>query len=312
MAEYFIGWDVGAWKCSAGRKNSCDAIVVICGQNIIGHYRANISRTLQDLATQPKENRIESFINKWFSLTCGDENSHRYDPKDQYFVAIDTPLGWPKDFKTLLDGKLPKDWTYDHSGSNIQNTLLFRYTEKQKLASGLSAIVNSIGSQSVKGLLLLEILNAKLESWGIWKAGNVVFLETYPKACLIRPKFMNWIQGLHLNHSLVNKFKTLISKNSTKYRDICVIPEDLFDAGVCACVAKAFSEGFPPLVTPSAEDPVKYKSEGWIFYPDESTNGISQSIANGHMKSTCAEGVLTFHDAVVEFQKHINTRSAAK
>jgi hypothetical protein len=312
QATYYIGWDVGAWKCSTGRNDSCDAIVVLRDKAIVGHYRDNISSTLHELATLPKEKRIASFINKWFSLACNLSTSPRYSPDDKYYVAIDTPLGWPKDFKTLLDGTLPEDWKYDHGEANLHNSLLYRYTERQKLAGGLSVIVDSIGSQSVKGLVLLETLAAKEMSWGVWTAGNVTFLETYPKACLVRPEFVRWIHGLQLTQPLSDSFKTLVGKKPNRYADISVIPEDLFDAGICACVAKALADGKPRLVHPGKEDPIKYKSEGWIFYPDESTGGNSQSIADGHKSMTCAEGVVTFHEAIVEFQKHIESRSAGR
>lgn len=312
QTTYFIGWDVGAWKCSTGRNDSCDAIVVLRDKAIVGHYRDNISSTLHELATLPKEKRTESFINKWFALACHGSTSPRYSPDDKYHVAIDTPLGWPKDFKTLLDGTLPKHWNYDHGEANLHNTLLYRYTERQKLAGGLSVIVDSIGSQSVKGLVLLKTLGAKETSWGVWTAGNVTLLETYPKACLVRPRFVKWIERLHLDQPLAGSFRTLVGKNPNRYGDISVIPEDLFDAGICACVAKAFADGKPQLVTPNDEDSIKYKSEGWIFYPDESTDGTDQSIADGHKGMTCAEGVVTFHDAIGEFQKYIQSRSAGK
>ncbi|MDA9856594.1 DUF429 domain-containing protein [Rubripirellula sp.] len=309
---YFVGWDVGAWKCSAGRNDSCDAIVVLRDKAIVGHYRANLSGTLHDLAELPKEKRPESFINKWFSLACGNKNPPCYSPTDKYVVAIDTPLGWPKDFKTLLDGTLPEEWSYEHDEANLHNTLLYRYTERQKLAGGLSVIVDSIGSQSVKGLVLLETLDAKEKSWGVWASGNVTFLETYPKACLVRPQFVEWIKKLCLEQPLAESFKTLASTKPNTYRDINVIPEDLFDAGICACVAKAFEDSVPRLVSPSDGDPDKYKPEGWIFYPDEPTDGTSQSIADGHKAKTCAEGVVTFHDAIIEFQKYIESKSAGK
>jgi hypothetical protein len=312
QASYFIGWDVGAWKCSTGRNNSCDAIVVLRDKAIVGHHRDNISSTLHDLAALPQEQRTESFINTWFDLACHGDAHNCYSPNDKYFIAIDTPLGWPKDFKTLLDGTLPEDWSYDHGEANLQNTLLYRYTERQKLACGLSVIVDSIGSQSVKGLVLLKTLGAREESWGVWTAGNVTFLETYPKACLVRPEFMEWIHGLQLTQSLADTFSTLVGNNPNRYEDITVITEDLFDAGICACVAKAFADRQPRLTTPSDNDPVQYMSEGWIFYPDESMDGGSHSIADGHKSKTCAEGVVTFHDSVVAFQKYIQSRSAGR
>ena len=311
-ATYFIGWDVGAWKCSAGLNDSCDALVVLRDDAIIGRHRANFSSTLHELATLPEKDRTESFINTLFALTSMGSTPPSYSTDDRYYVAIDTPLGWPKDFDILLKGSLPKDWKYNHLEANIHNTLLYRYTEREKLAGGLSVIVDSIGSQSVKGLVLLRTLDVNEKSWGVWTAKNVTFLETYPKACLVRPAFVRWIRELNLCQSLAGSFKVLVSKKPNKYETWCVIPEDLFDAGVCACVAKAFADGAPLLVTPNANDPEEYRSEGWIFYPQEQTDGVNQSIADGHRTVTCAKGVETFDDAIVNFQKYIQSRSAAQ
>jgi len=66
-------------------------------------------------------------------------------------------------------------------------------------------------------------------------------------------------------------------------------------------------------VAPNKNDPIKYKSAGWIFYPDENSAAVvAQSIADGHKGMTCSEGVVTFHDAIGEFQKYIQSRSAGK
>src|SRR5206468_2513418 len=115
---------------------------------------------------------------------------------------------------------------------------------------GLSVIVDSIGSQSVKGMFLLQTLEAKEATWGVWKSGNITFFETYPKACLVRPEFVNWMLQLSLKADLQTTYQKLVSKNPQTYSAVKVIPEDVFDAAVCACVARAFATGTPKLIAP--------------------------------------------------------------
>ncbi len=307
--NYYVGWDVGAWKCTKGRNESCDSIVVLNDSGMVGHYRDNISMVLGSLSESPPDQRHISLVNDWFSLCKPADKTFRYSDSDQYYIAIDTPLGWPRDFKALLNGKAPDKWNYQPDDANIRNSLLYRYTERNKLGAGLSVIVDSIGSQSVKGILLLELLGAKQIEWGVWKAENITLFETYPKACLVRPSFVEWIASQKLSYDLSESFTTLLSTKPNKYGKISIIAEDLFDAGVCACVAKAFAEGKPKLVSPTELDPQEYSCEGWIFYPDESSSLCKQGIADGHKSMTCCEGNVTFHEAILAFQKHIASKT---
>lgn len=313
MKNVYIGWDVGAWKCTNGRDDSCDAIVVMDESRIVGFHRDNIGGTIRRLLDSPIAGRPDFLIEQWFSLCGGELKDQGYSPDTRYYVAIDTPLGWPRDFKGLLDGSVPAKWAYQPNSANIENTLLYRYTERAKLKSGLSVIVDSIGSQSAKGMLLLELLGAKSKEWGVWEAGNVTLFETYPKSCLVRAGFVDWMAGLNLSQNLSESFRVRISKNGEKpkkYGNLTVIAEDVFDAGVCACVARAFAAGSPKLVRPAPNDPVEWKSEGWIFYPDQAESVVDQTIADGHKKATCCESVKTFEDAVKAFQRHLTDKPA--
>lgn len=306
--DYYIGWDVGAWKCTKGKDDSCDAIVVMDDSGIIGFHRENIGNTIRQLYDTCETKRPSGLIEQWFSL-CGIKESAN-SPDANYYIAIDTPLGWPKDFSALLNSQLPDNWDYDPQSANIQNSLLYRYTEREKLKSGLSVIVDSIGSQSAKGILLLQLLAAANTEWGIWKAGNITLFETYPKACLVREGFVAWMSELNLTQSLSESFKVLVSSKPNKYGTLTVIAEDVFDAAVCACVAKAFATGLPKLVHPTQNDPENWKTEGWIFYPDQSEAAADQSIADGHKAATCCESVTTFQEAIQAFQRHLTARSA--
>ncbi len=310
MANFYIGWDVGAWKCTKGKDDSCDAIVVMDASRIIGYHRDNLGNTIRQLFDSCATERPGLLIEQWFSLCSGEVKDKSYMQDAHYYIAIDTPLGWPRDFKGLLDGTVPAKWAYQPTSANIENTLLYRYTERAKLKSGLSVIVDSIGSQSTKGMLLLQLLGAKCEEWGIWKAGNITLFETYPKACLVRGGFVAWMSELNLNQSLSESFKVLVSKKPNKYSTVSVIAEDVFDAGVCACVARAFAAGSPKLVRPTPDDPVEWKPEGWIFYPDQKESVVDQAIADGHKVATCCESVTTFQEAIQSFQRHLTAKSA--
>lgn len=313
MVNFYIGWDVGAWKCTNGKDDSCDAIVVMDGSRIIGYHRDNLGGTIRQLLDASAAERPALLIDQWFSLCNGEVKDKGYSQDARYYIAIDTPLGWPKDFKGLLDGNLPTKWAYQPASANIENTLLYRYTERAKLKSGLSVIVDSIGSQSAKGMLLLQLLGVKCEEWGIWKASNITLFETYPKACLVRAGFVAWMSELNLNQSLSESFKVQVSKKGEKpkkYGSISVIAEDVFDAGVCACVARAFAMGSPKLERPTPDDPVEWKPEGWIFYPDQKELVADQAIADGHKIATSCESVTTFQEAIQAFQRHLAAKSS--
>lgn len=310
--KYYIGWDVGAWKCRKGKDDSCDAIVVMNDSGIIGFHRDNLGDTIRRLYDAHLNERHDLLVKEWFTL-CGLNDQAAEAMDAQCYIAIDTPLGWPLDFRELLNGNVPVDWNYRPKAENIQNSLLFRYTERNKLKSGLSVIVDSIGSQSAKGILLLKLLAAKEEGWGVWKAGNLTLFETYPKACLVRERFVTWMSSLNLTQCLTESFKVQTSKSGEKpkkYGFVNVVSPDVFDAAVCACVARAFASDSPKLVRPNdGDDPIQYTSEGWIFYPDEPEATADQSIADGHSKVTCHESVTTFCGAIEAFQNHLRSKT---
>jgi hypothetical protein len=313
MATYYIGWDVGAWKCGAGLKESCDALVIMDKTNIIGFHRRNLGPTIRGLLKSPCKQRSKFLINHWFKLCKVGCNDRATQHDNHYVIAIDTPLGWPIAFKNLLNEGSPTIDNYDPNQPNIENPLLYRYTEREMLRGGMSVVVDSIGSQSVKGILLRQLLGAKGEGWGKWTVGNMTLLETYPKACLVRRSFVNWMTGLKLTTSLAEEFPVRVSdpqEQPRRYRRKTVIAEDVFDAAVCACVAKAFCEGQPALVTPPQEDPRMYESEGWIFYPKNGDETVNPKAADGHRNVTSCEGIETFAKALAEFSKHVGFKSA--
>jgi predicted nuclease with RNAse H fold len=313
--KYYIGWDVGAWKCGKAKDDSCDSIVIMDEQSILGFHRDNIGALVRHLYDTEAAARPRMLIDEWFRL-CGSGTSKiGYQPDAEYHIAIDTPLGWPRDFGLLLKHQVPASWTFQPHATNLNNSLLYRYTEREKLRRGLSVIVDSIGSQSAKGILLLELLNANDEQWGVWKRDNITLIETYPKASLVRAGFVDWMISLELKQNLTESFRVKISKKDEKpvrYGNVTAISEDVFDAAVCACVARAHATGSPKLVSPTSDDPTDYKSEGWIFYPDQPEAIADQSVADKHKVSTCGESVSTFHEALVAFRQHVTDKQARR
>jgi hypothetical protein len=123
------------------------------------------------------------------------------------------------------------------------------------------------------------------------------------------------MSNLDLKQNLSETFTVQVSKKGEKpkeYGTVTVIAEDVFDAVVCACVAKAFANKSPRLVAPTASDPIAYKPEGWIFYPDQAESAVRQKVADRHKKVTCCKGIKTFTKAIKAFQKYVKTKPASK
>jgi hypothetical protein len=139
--NFYIGWDVGTWKCTNGNKKSCDALVIMDETTMLGHCRDNLSESISAVYAN-RDAKATSLLESWFAK-C--KVPKKPTDADRCFVAIDTPLGWPKAFVNLLKGELAKDWSFKRKDKDIENRLLFRKTERE-LASGFSAITHSIGN----------------------------------------------------------------------------------------------------------------------------------------------------------------------
>jgi hypothetical protein len=208
--QYFIGWDVGAWKCTNADKKSCDALVIMDEAEIVGHHRNNVSESITHVMRVSPAVKAADLINAWFAR-C--KTQREYLPQDHYFVAIDTPLGWPKGFTNLLKGSLPKDWAFRLDDEDNKNPLLYRKTERT-LTSGFSVVTQSIGSQSTKGMTLLLALEATAQSWGVWQKDNVTLFETYPKACLLSKQFVKWMTQQPCDSDIRDYYQTRRSRKS--------------------------------------------------------------------------------------------------
>jgi hypothetical protein len=296
--KYFIGWDVGAWKCEAKNKASCDALFILNDKQMMGHHRGNISGINQQICDVPHAEKIARLIESFLSRCSLEE---RFSSDDEYFLAIDTPLGWPHTFSLLMNRTLSEKWNYHEDRRNIDNTLLFRKTERE-LGSSLSAVVDSIGSQSTKGIALLCSLNAALASWGIWRAGNLTIIETYPKACIRSEVFLEWAVKQSLTHDNREWYFYKNRKSDRRIQE----QDDTFDAGICALLAMAFADHSFPLKQPPATDPNQEVHEGWIFYPEGQL--IAKSALEKYGKVVNATDVDTFGTALQRLRGFIRQK----
>lgn len=293
--KYFIGWDVGAWQCEAKNKKSCDAIFILNEAPMMGHHRGNISGLIQQICDAPPEKKVSRLIESFFSLCTLEVPS---SSTDEFLLAIDTPLGWPHAFSLLMNRTLSDKWNYHEAQRNIDNTLLFRRTERE-LGSSLSTVVDSIGSQSTKGIALLCALNATLKSWGIWQAGPLTIIETYPKACIRSEVFLEWAVKQSLSHDIREWYFYGNRKTDQRIQE----QDDTFDAGICALLAKAFADQPFQLKQPPANDPDQEMHEGWIFHPANQL--IAKTALEKYGKVVNASDVSTFGMALERLKRFI-------
>jgi hypothetical protein len=302
--RYYIGWDVGTWKCTDGNRKSCDALVVIDETGKLGHYRGNLSESIQNVVLSEPERKAACLIGAWFAA-CKVQRG--YCLLDEYYIAIDTPLGWPKAFTALLEGVFPKKWAFKVGEEDNKNPLLYRKTEQQ-LGAGFSVVTHSIGNQSTKVMSLVCGLEADHKTWGVWTKGNVTLLETYPKACLRSEGFVGWMEGQKYDHDIREWYRPVNKETGHRERTLKE-QNDTFDAGVCACLAKAFATCEFELVRPTVEGDDGDKREGWIFYPAEGL--MPEHLADKYSDVTNKPEVTTFCEAVHAYQRHIRDKKSA-
>jgi len=271
MAKYYIGWDVGAWHCNKKTKKdkSQDAIAILDErQNLIGgFYEGNLKDRILETAKQdaPDDSekqikRVKYFLETLFRECNPDSNKEPDYSNDEFFIAIDTPLGWPKAFRELLERWSSSNFnefaSLDFKGSKNNNPLLTRQTEK-RFGNPLSAIQDQIGSQSTKAMYLLSSFKPSRSSTGVWKTQcpKCTIIETYPAPCMRSLEFLEHMKGIKLEANSISS-------------------SDKFDALVCAYLAWCFNN--PPISgsdlkcvqIDSPHDNID-PAEGWIFTPKD-------------------------------------------
>ena len=231
---YYVGWDVGGWKCDQNPR-SRDAICVLHadrdGLSIVGEIRrGNIRGTLA------QHESLHQIVNAF----CESE----INEADRIFIAIDTPLGFSTEFRNLLARRAIIEVNEQHG----DNRYLFRRTERWLCEYGFnpfSAVKDMIGSQATKGMHLLARVEAQTngDRVGIWQGRNVTAIEAYPTTC--KPSKM------------MAALRARLDLSSLRH-------EDQVDAVDCALVAYTFATQRDQLVGPIPDlDP----EEGWIWVP---------------------------------------------
>lgn len=283
----YIGWDVGTWICND--KSSCDSIAVMDDAKIYQTYRGNLSEGIIDIWAKQNCNILD-LLKTWL-----DKCQFNQDLKDykKITIGIDTPLGCPRLFKGLFSLVFNDRPRFYRSNSRaIDNSLIYRFTERKlgyclarrKAKSPMSAITDSIGNQSTKGMIFLRSSGCVNAEWGVWEKNTegveIKIIETYPSPLKNSPQFLNWAKGLNIegNHRPRN-IKT---------------EDDSFDAVICALAARAFLNKpellqFPPTIEERPRYSLKYKEEGWIFYQKDieeifvKTEGIKTLISSSKL-----------------------------
>ena len=245
----YLGWDVGAWHCDKGKSR--DALVLLAevdgSLSRIGEpYWGNLRKIL---SLGVPSDVLDSLVTE-----AGGGGLHL----DRIVVAIDTPLGWPAAFRSLLDGEqappIPQDMA--------RNKLVYRETERHlaknamwfKFAKNrdapLSAVTHMIGSQSTKGLALLATLGLTMDERGVWTGEvgprTVTAIETYPAPCWRSPD--------------------LAAVRRQVQRKLREANQDKKDALTCALVARLFDLDERLLAAPATPPPPR---EGWIWIPQD-------------------------------------------
>ncbi|MBZ0264279.1 hypothetical protein K8I28_06385 [bacterium] len=232
---YYIGWDVGGWNCDKNPR-SRDAVVILDDKlTFVGKsWRGNLRDSINKAESTVK------FLEKLFSLCDPDKAT----VSGSVYLAIDTPLGFPKEFINLITS-LETVKSLDESGNN---PYLFRKTERylfQMDMKPLSAVKDMIGSQATKGLHVLGKYAPHVRSCGVWtNTGKLTALETYPSAAKKSP----------IIKEILKRFEPLNQDG------------DKFDALICAIIAYLYAAEPEALAAPGKDIPIE---EGWIWVPKD-------------------------------------------
>ena len=243
MSTYYVGWDVGAWKCS-DKGNSCDAIVWACDENQslpleTKYYIGNIVERINNIS-------MHNIVTELLEAQS----------TDHVYIAIDAALGWPNEFMLLLNNKHTQQYTPDIKNKCFDNRLLYRDTERDVyVKTGYrilpkSTVGDRIGGHSTKIISILKKGDAIPNKEGIWNytneaGGSITVFETYPTA----------VKHFISEKTLEGVF---IFKKDEKR-------SDYIDAVYCLYIAYEYTKK-----TLSAPPPQLDASlEGWIWLPQK-------------------------------------------
>jgi hypothetical protein len=250
----FIGWDVGAWNCDGGKSR--DALCALTGTRwddlrlAAPPWRGNLRKAI-----------VEGDCPYSILSVLELESPKTLDT----IVAIDTPLGWPSAFTSLLAGSAQLSVV---GGEVHANPYVFRRTEQALVARGLfpsgrtplSTVRDMIGSQSSKALYFLRKAGMTQRTRAVWTTPKWTAIETYPTPVRTSRMLQPHFERLRSDPGFVKCLK------------VARAAADVNDSLWCALVAATWAFSTDALV-PAPENDV-IASEGWIWVPSDCTTPI--------------------------------------
>ena len=242
-----LGWDVGGWQ---GKKQGF-AVAVLDGMNIEWKGIPFVTSFVQ-LGSDP----IQVLHTLWHRF-MGTEG---IGPNDTVVIGIDAPLGWPMDFQALINNTahipaiVKKQINNRYAYRDTERYIYYRYKKMP-----LSASFDKLGNNATVAIAYAKewvrqegyrVLPQHGESLGFRS-----IIEVYP--------------GLEKRRKPIGN----IMVQSALDRLPPVLPDDAYDAAICALQALSFADlkeetHLPPLVGPVDKgiDDAVLNAEGWIYH----------------------------------------------
>lgn len=246
--NYYIGWDVGGWNCDHNRT-SRDALCALTG---------DVWDALTLVGVAWRGNLRATFLANGILTAMLDKVQVHLHKGDKVVWGIDTPLGWPTAFRTLLGDNVN---VVDVPEESHLNPYLFRRTEQRLVQQGfqpLSAVRDMIGSQSTKGIHFLRRCGFCRKTTGIWSSSSHTAIETYPTPARENARLQGAFAGLQ---SRLLQQPAAAGMNALN---------DVQDSLWCALVAAMFTLDPTALHSPDGDIPPE---EGWIWVPNDINAG---------------------------------------
>ena len=245
MATYYVGWDVGAWKCSEKGK-SCDAIVWAREEGSSSALRSKlqVNEFIGNIGEKVDFQKITvpQILQNLIPKMGGD---------DDVYIAIDAALGWPCEFMNLLNGK--SDYMPNLDEKIFSNRFLYRETERyvynqtKPKVLPKTTVGDRIGGHSAKIISILKRSGLTPNNEGVWNPQddfviNLKVLETYPAA---------------VRQVISKETPSTIFEYGNNKRS------DYYDAVYCMYIAYKYCKCRRELHCPQQD----VSLEGWIWFP---------------------------------------------
>lgn len=233
-----IGWDVGGWM---GKKQGFSMCVWDREKHDFEWMGKSLEMGLPEGHLLAPNEIIKFFL----------EEVNKYDDY-QIVIAIDAPLGYPKDFVKFVNGERILN---SKPSSEINNVIAYRETERHIFKTfgkkSLSSIFDKIGNNATVAISHIRMWsdNYQFVIQPSDRVGSKEVIEVYP--ALIKED---------------GKLKQLFDK---------AIPNDVqresdaYDSAICSLMGLKYYVGEELLGVPMAKRPQhieQYNEEGWIYY----------------------------------------------